>query len=1121
MRCSRCRLHSNIFRSNHTIVGATTSYPLSSFSPSPLFPLSISSEFPTSSSHRQSSSLFRNSLMQNQLSNEHRKRNNQDEIRGSSGNGKLESSSRVKQQQNNPPLVNNDKQQQQPDKQQHNQRPRHHSVRLIGESAARQTTRLFLEICNNSSSSSTDGKPNNVAAITNNDTAPWKNVATLVAAEQALEFWAHRNNNSNNNRQNNKQQHHHHQSNRGKQYQQSTLEEDADMALRLFTSLHHFHCKESGSAVLTNGMYSHVIDALAKSPNLHHVSKADALLRQFISLYIEHYAYSNEKKDVVALLQELELHDPLPTKNEDSIRLASKQQPLASSALRLKIPTNIEWNSKDNHHFPNQIRITGVMRGYARQSHPRGAESLLSLMVSLSSSLGGNKKRMFRPNEVGFATVIDAYSRVHDGLNAERVLQLMKERSIDTGAAVVNNEVLKEVAMTHLNGANVVAYNAAISAWARSAKQTSTTRDNATPATISSSRAAAENAESLLREMWSEHDDGCHKNPRSTILPDVVTYSSVISAYATCLDQPYGMNHARELLKELEGLAAQEFNEYHNTKNEEQNSTKFRRNGGGRHAQGFQPNTMTFNTVLQACANAGDASTAETILQSMISLHSSSLKEGGGGPFQHVRPNTRTFNVVLNAWAKKNGGDGGVRANKILDRLEKMDSNNNGPQPDVISYNTVLAAWSKSASVDPTSLSKREEGAQSSSIVGKCAAYEALKLLDKIEHGYLQSKNGKHGDHHSRAVKPDAISYSTTIAAFANAAQHCENGTSMAEEAEGILSRMKDQLGIAPDAYSYNGVLLAWGRSSGGLPAAKRAETILRSMREPTIISWSTVVNAYTNADGAPNAAALLGEMEQNVIDSSRRGKSSRAPIIPSIVLYNNVLHAWGRSSDGDASRNAELLLDRMERTSQLPRPDVMSYQLVLTALEHTTDPDKAERAKTVLDRFLASVEGNCVKPRKIQNAYNSVLTACAYTPANAGEHHRNNAARILMSTLRDLNQFPWPADDSRIDGPDQESYALFVQGCTHLFESNSEDRNMLLKSAFHECCQKGLLNRIIWDKFCGAMSPGLVKMFIEDLVVSLTGRRLGVLDCGSDKHHDLWQYENLPEEWSNSRPMQ
>ena len=561
---------------------------------------------------------------------------------------------------------------------------------------------------------------------------------------------------------------------------------------------------------------------------------------------------------------------------------------------------------------------------------------------------------------------------------------------------------------------------------------------------ISASRLAAESAERLLREMWSEHER-CRSNDSSssssvlmtnssssnnhrhqrrrnnnTLLPDVITYSTAISAYAACLDQPFGVTAARKLLSEMEDLVARELDDDDS------------HGSGGRHPHGFQPNTLTYNALLQAYANAGDATSAEGLLDLMISLHSSSLdNDGGGGVFRHVRPTTRTFNVVLNALAKGDGGgDGGVRASKILNRLVELGgADKDGPRPDVITYNTVLSAWSRSASVCPTtavsSFGEVGDDDKSERIVGELAAFEALKLLDEIEGRYLQSLERNNQNRGSYVIKPDLISYNTTIAAFANAAQHNEDGVPMAQKAEEILSRII-KLGIEPDAYSYNGVILAWARSSGGLPAAEHAESILRSMKAPTIVSWSTVMTAYAHADGAHRAEALLREMEENAI--------------PSTELYNNVLHSWVMSSHDYASRNAELLLGRMEEASshQSPKPDIISYRMVLNALEHSKDHNKAARAKLVLDRLLALVSKQShFKHDDIQNAFNSVLTACAYTPADSAEHHRKNAARILVQTLSDMNHFPWPAADDggdcTLSGPNQETYAHFVQGCIHL----------------------------------------------------------------------------------------
>ena len=108
-------------------------------------------------------------------------------------------------------------------------------------------------------------------------------------------------------------------------------------------------------------------------------------------------------------------------------------------------------------------------------------------------------------------------------------------------------------------------------------------------------------------------------------------------------------------------------------------------------------------------------------------------------------------------------------ASELLGRLVELgSSDDDGPRPDVISYNTVLAAWSKSAGVRPGELPLAGEGGaqKRKGVVGEFAAHEALRLLDEIEGRYLQSVESKtHG--RSLAVKPDVISYNTTIAPFA------------------------------------------------------------------------------------------------------------------------------------------------------------------------------------------------------------------------------------------------------------------------------------------------------------------------------------------------------------------
>ena len=878
---------------------------------------------------------------------------------------------------------------------------RFRSFRLIDESAAVEAVALFL-------TAHRRHKKNSMKWSSQN--APWKDATLLLSAEQALEFFANCNNGMtapSNRKETNK---------------------DADVALQLFTALHYFHSFGEEAGVLNNAMYSHVIDACSKSSDSDHVNYADLLFRQFATLYIEHLSNGGGDRDEVT--------------NCDVVR--AKGNFRGQRRELLTRPDTILWVDKDRHHYPNTIRATAVMRGYARHKQPAEAESLLNLLILLSAK--GHQGK-FRLNERSYGTVIDAYSRCSDGPNAQRILDMMKRRSFRTGVPLEASKLPSDIKI--INAANIVAYNATIAAWARTAKNRgpgANFRSKPSSDDIIMSREAAEKAEGLLREMWSENTnrtlhvpDRNNPMPRHIILPDVVTYSSVISAYASSWDQPHGMKRARKLLSELEGCAALDFSEYGSTDSDpEEDASKSTRR------RGFQPSTTTYNSVLNAFAQAGDASSAEDIFDSMQSFHANSM-ESGGGPYQHVKPDSRTYNTLMNAYAIKGGAEAGAKALEVLNRME----NSSDVKPNPVTYSTAIKALARSASVDPSS----QTGSNSDVLVGECAAYRALNLLKTFENRCILGK----ADEEKANVNNLVIPYNSTITAFANAAQHSSsNASSLAKEAESILNRMKGIKGIKPDAISHNAAMLAWART-GGQPAALRAELILRSMKAPTTVSLSTVLNAWAQADNAPKAAALLSEMEKKA-----RFATTPTRIVPNTVLYNNVLNAWCKSSEPDALKNAEALLSRMENDPTCKRPDPVSYLTVLNALSKRNVPDNANRAKSVLDRFLARHSAELASnPRdglNALNAYNHVLAACAHTPPDASDEDRASAADILVDTFRRMNH----QGSTQFEGPDQESYTLFLRGCSNLFEEGSEDRELLVDSTFRVCGQRGLVNEEI-----------------------------------------------------------
>ena len=138
----------------------------------------------------------------------------------------------------------------------------------------------------------------------------WRDATALLVAEQALEFWAnnctrrYNGDNEDNNvddcwgNRRNGQYSCWGNGCRNNHLVRSTAEDDAEMALQLFASIHHFHLcannkdiyrhdgcggsrrrrRDGRDAVLVNGMYLHVVDTLARSTTPEHLHLVNALV---------------------------------------------------------------------------------------------------------------------------------------------------------------------------------------------------------------------------------------------------------------------------------------------------------------------------------------------------------------------------------------------------------------------------------------------------------------------------------------------------------------------------------------------------------------------------------------------------------------------------------------------------------------------------------------------------------------------------------------------------------------------------------------------------------------------------------------------------------------------------
>jgi pentatricopeptide repeat protein len=282
-------------------------------------------------------------------------------------------------------------------------------------------------------------------------------------------------------------------------------------------------------------------------------------------------------------------------------------------------------------------------------------------------------------------------------------------------------------------------------------------------------------------------------------------------------------------------------------------------------------------------------------------------------------PSTSNLNAVLYAWAKsgKTSGsrdnsyavnqaskDAPARAEALLDRMSQLYV-----EPDVVSYNTVILAWSNAGQP------KRAEA-----------------LLEEMFHAWGQDTKEGHAD----IIRPDRVTFNTVISAWARS-----NDPDAAERAQSILRRMYDPqdmgaLQVTPDIVTYNTMLDCWARS-GHEDAAERCLAILQEMQElfevgemdarPDVVSYTTVINAFAKSGKVDQAEGLLNEMHLAFMSGDNRLK-------PNVQTLTTIVEAWSRSDAVDGLERAAAVFQRIRELHEFglsnEGPDVVAYNVML-----------------------------------------------------------------------------------------------------------------------------------------------------------------------------------------------
>ncbi|CAM9172475.1 unnamed protein product [Scytosiphon promiscuus] len=252
---------------------------------------------------------------------------------------------------------------------------------------------------------------------------------------------------------------------------------------------------------------------------------------------------------------------------------------------------------------------------------------------------------------------------------------------------------------------------------------------------------------------------------------------------------------------------------------------------GSSSPSGCDPDIQTINTVMSACAKAGNWALALEVMDK-------------GRRLDGLHPNRVTYNTAISACGRGGESDRAVR----LLRDMRLD----GLAPNAISYNSAIAACS---------------------VNGQWR--RALSLLAEMEAATTAGAGDRGRGDKGRAAgpPPDRYSFSSAIAACGRGGQW--------SLAVGLLSAMRRK-GIAPGVVAFNAAISACGAAGQW----ERAVGLLRDMEAeagekkdgdarggggagsgfsgPDRVSFNAAINACSNAGEWQQAVSLLEEMRRN-----------------------------------------------------------------------------------------------------------------------------------------------------------------------------------------------------------------------------------------------------------------
>lgn len=290
-----------------------------------------------------------------------------------------------------------------------------------------------------------------------------------------------------------------------------------------------------------------------------------------------------------------------------------------------------------------------------------------------------------------------------------------------------------------------------------------------------------------------------------------------------------------------------------------------------------QPDAVSYNLVIRACANRRDAGAAERWLRRMES--------------KGQQPSVCSYNTLLDAYAKS---DKPVACEQWLKRM--LDR---GIAANVISYATVIYAHARHGDVAAAEALLRKM--LCAGLEPDAVCYNSLIHAASVK-GAAQDAERWLQEMQARGLEGNVSSYTAVIDACAK--------TGDTERAEVWFSRLLEK-GVEPNVVTFSAMIDACAKV-GNLDRAEHWHDLMVERGiAPNAHTYSAIIHACAKR-GGPGG----GEAAEQWLN-----RSERAGVVNDVVVYSSVIDACSKA--GDAERGMEVF--RRMREKGL-KPHIVAY---------------------------------------------------------------------------------------------------------------------------------------------------------------------------------------------------